>query len=102
MAQHINPDEAKLARAYLDRIASALIQDLVHANGLENDIVELDIQRCRVLANLGLRWAEERPQIQRACEMVPAKATSVARHASGVSACRTRVGSIRGSASRSG
>ena len=33
-------------------------------------LVELDIERCRLLANAGLHWAKERDRIQAACKLL--------------------------------
>ena len=55
------------AQAYLARIGRAISRDLVAGDALISQIVELDIRKCRLLADAGLRWARERPRIQAAC-----------------------------------
>src|ERR1700733_1019404 len=55
------------AQAYLARIGRAISHDLVVGDALISQIVELDIRKCRLLADAGLRWARERPRIQAAC-----------------------------------
>jgi DNA modification methylase len=55
------------AQAYLARIGRAISRDLVAGDALIIQIVELDIRKCRLLADAGLRWARERPRIQAAC-----------------------------------
>jgi hypothetical protein len=55
------------AQAYLARIGRAISHDLVVGDALISQIVELDIRKCRLLADAGLRWARERPRINAAC-----------------------------------
>jgi hypothetical protein len=53
------------AQAYLDRIATDISADLSAGDRIGERIVELDIAKCRLLADGALKWAKHRERIQR-------------------------------------
>ena len=62
--------DTKAARSYLNQVARAITKDLKAGDELDGTLVELDIAKCRLYANVGLVWANERPRIQLACQML--------------------------------
>ena len=62
--------DTKAARVYLNRVARAITRDLKAGDKLDGKLVELDIAKCRLHANVGLAWAKKRPRIQLACQML--------------------------------
>ena len=58
------------AKAYLKQVATVIGRDLAAGDKLDSRLVELDIERCRLLANAGLHWAKERDRIQAACKLL--------------------------------
>jgi DNA modification methylase len=64
----LTPDDR--ARAYLKHVATVIGSDLAAGDKLDSPLVDLDIERCRLLANAGLQWAKERDRIQAACKLL--------------------------------
>ena len=58
------------AKAYLNEIGGVIGRVLAAGDRLDSQIVELDIEKVRLLANAGLHWAKERDRIQAACEVL--------------------------------
>jgi DNA modification methylase len=58
----------RAAQEYLVGIAFTIGRDLSAADQIDSQIVSLDIEKVRLLANAGLHWAKERDRIQAACK----------------------------------
>ena len=58
----------RAAQEYLVGIAITIGRDLSAADQIDSQIVSLDIEKVRLLANVGLHWAKERDRIQAACK----------------------------------
>ena len=55
----------RAAQEYLVGIAFTIGRDLSAADQIDSQIVSLDIEKVRLLANAGLHWAKERDQSRR-------------------------------------
>jgi hypothetical protein len=58
------------AQAYLKRIATDICRELTKADGTSLAVVERDIEKNRLLANVGLMWAKNRERIQKALKVL--------------------------------
>ena len=58
------------AKAFLTHIGGVIGRELTAGDQIDSQIVSLDIEKVRLLANAGLHWAKERDSIQVACKVL--------------------------------